>query len=348
MRSAVPISLSTITAVGLYFTAMSLFADAPINEKADSSPASSFNGINWADRRDNFVDGWIIPSGIDDRAQPADITMQARSILTKFKFLLGVNTIRLGINPATVLDEKWWSKYRMIIREATSQKLKVILTCWESRDSRDGKIDNQQEFDRMWDQVLTDFADSGDVYFEIFNEPHGYSDAKWQDLAAGWIERQSKKIEGGDRTRILVSGSGYNERLTGVARDKRFDGCSLSFHLYAWFGGKHKTVEGWSREIGQRIGKPNADRTIVTEWGAPMKTRPQDFYAKRLPDGDRERVYVVAMSNIIRKWDMGSIYWPGLKGGDDYSLTARKEGSSALKITNESGKAQLQWSFKRD
>lgn len=309
---------------------------------------SSFDGINWADGRDNFVAGWVIPSGIDHRRPIREVAGQARTILTQLKQCLQINTVRLGINPATVFDETWWPKYRTIVREAAALEMKVILACWESNSSRDGKIDDQRAFDLMWDRVLNDFKDDQRVYFEIFNEPHGYSDAEWRDLAGAWIERQGHKIRGRDRTRVLVSGSGYNERLAQVAGDKRFDGCRLSFHLYAWFGGKHETVSGWRREIEERIGRSNATRTIVTEWGAPMKPLPQDYYTEKVPDGDRNRSYLIAMSNVIRDWNMGSVYWPGLRDGDNFSLTERQKGTSILQITNESGKIQLQRSFNHD
>ena len=320
-----------------------------VRARADAEPeTSSFNGVNWADSRDNFVDGWIIPSGIDHRRPIPEVAEQARTILTQLKQSLHINTVRLGINPSTVLDERWWPKYGRIVREATALEMNVVLACWESNSSRDGKIDNPQAFDLMWNRVLDDFKDDRRVYFEIFNEPHGYSDAEWRDLAAAWMERQVHKIRNRDRSRVLVSGSGYNEHLAQVARDQRFDGCRLSFHLYSWLGGKHETLSGWKQEIATRIGRPNATRTMVTEWGAPMRNRPQDYYTEAIPDGDRDRAYVLAMSSMIREWGMGSIYWPGLRDGDDFSLTQRKEGTSLLQIMNESGKTQLQRSFEHN
>jgi endoglucanase len=311
----------------------------------ESSIISSFDGINWADARDNFVDGWIIPSGINHNAILSEVASQSREIITQFKNLLGINTIRLGINPPTVGDKEWWPKYRRIIKEALSLDMNVILACWEGKNNRNGRIDDKAEFDMMWDKVLDDFKNEPHVYFEIFNEPYGYSDQEWRDLASAWIDRQKSKIKDQDLSRILVSGTGYSENLISIASDSRFDGCFLSFHLYTWFCGKHRTVAEWQEEIEKRIGKSNSNRTIVTEWGAPMKNRPQDHYTKHLMDRNRECAYMTAMSNTIREWNMGSIYWPGLRDGDHFSLTERQGHGMKLKVTNESGRILLQWSF---
>lgn len=309
--------------------------------------ASDFQGVNWADPRDNFVDGWIVPSGIDAKGDTADVAKRSRKILAQFRRLLGANTVRLGINPPTVLDGTWWPKYKMIVAEAVALDMKVILGCWEGASNKDGKIDNPAEFDRMWDRVVEDLKDNDKVYFEIFNEPHGYSDARWRDLAAAWIEREVKKIANNNRGRILVSGSGYNQSLTGIASDARFDGCLLSFHVYPWLAGRCKTVAGWRKEIETRIGAANFGRTIVTEWGAPMKNRPQDFYTTPPLDGNRERAYLNGVSDAIQEGNMGSIYWPGLRDSDPFSLTEREGGSFDLKITNESGKALVLRSYHR-
>jgi hypothetical protein len=42
---------------------------------------SDFRGVNWAYARDNFVDGWIIPSGIYHQLSQELILEQARHYL---------------------------------------------------------------------------------------------------------------------------------------------------------------------------------------------------------------------------------------------------------------------------
>ena len=43
--------------------------------------AKHFKGVNWADARDNFVDGWIIPSGINHELDSKYIQVEASYIL---------------------------------------------------------------------------------------------------------------------------------------------------------------------------------------------------------------------------------------------------------------------------
>ena len=353
-------------------------------------------GINWADARDNFVDGWIIPSGIDHSGAPEEVSRQADQILSEFQRLLfsGDNdtnhttnnphdnyafTIRLGINPATVLNDDWWPRYQDIIDRAVHDHgYSVILACWEEASHRNGRIDNPDEFWKMWDKVVQIFAGKDRVLFEIFNEPHGCADEQWRNWAARWVDRHTEhpphtavnatRTPGpdeetipilSDKQRILVSGTGYSEHVTTIAKDKRLDGCRLSFHLYSWFG-KHTRVESWKDELDRRVGIEHAPRTSVTEWGAPMKIRPNHYYCSTSSnnqssygdDGDKDgHESALAMSEVIRDWKMGSIYWPGLRDGDVYSLTERKDTAKNttdtrhLWVTNQSGKARLQWSF---
>ncbi len=306
--------------------------------------ASQFRGANWADERDNFVDGRIVPSGISPEESIEQSEANAETLLRQLKQLLGVNTVRLGINPPTVLDGPWWSRYQRLIAAARAQELQVILACWESNSQRDGKVDNDEAFGKMWDQVVRDYSDDAGVYFEIFNEPYGYPDAVWANLAARWLQRYEPLIGEGGRRRVLVGGAGYCERLGQVGSDRRLEGCLLSFHLYSWFT-RHRTVEGWSDELRKRIGEENQPRTVVTEWGVQMAGLSPKYYPREPKAGGRARTYLAAMTNVIRQGQLGSVYWPGLRDGDNYSLTAREPGSLELSVTNRSGLEQLRWSF---
>ena len=78
--------------------------------------ASDFKGVNWADERDNFVDGCIYPSGIDPQQDDSKTQKDSARVLSQFKSLLGVNTVRFGINPQTVDEKDWWKKYRASFR----------------------------------------------------------------------------------------------------------------------------------------------------------------------------------------------------------------------------------------
>ena len=69
---------------------------------AASAATSSFRGVNWADARDNYVDGWVIPTGLTASDSYATVKSKADGILSGFQSLVGANTVRLPINPPVV------------------------------------------------------------------------------------------------------------------------------------------------------------------------------------------------------------------------------------------------------
>jgi hypothetical protein len=40
----------------------------------------------------------------------------------------------------------------------------------------------------MWNTVVKAYKSDKRVYFEPMNEPHGYTDTEWADLAAKWLD----------------------------------------------------------------------------------------------------------------------------------------------------------------
>ena len=64
-----------------------------------SAATNSFRGVNWADARDNYVDGWVIPTGLTAADSYSTVRGKADGILAGFQNLLGANTVRLPINP---------------------------------------------------------------------------------------------------------------------------------------------------------------------------------------------------------------------------------------------------------
>jgi hypothetical protein len=52
-------------------------------------------GVNWADSRDHYVDGWGIPTG---RTSDNNVRTKADGIITGFRQQLGANTVRLPMN----------------------------------------------------------------------------------------------------------------------------------------------------------------------------------------------------------------------------------------------------------
>jgi endoglucanase len=301
--------------------------------------AGAIAGVNWADGRDNFVDGWVIPSGLTSSDNNATVTAKANSILSGFQSNMpGVNTVRLPINPPSVL-ESWWSAYYGAIDAATSRNMKVILACWESASSRNGIIDNTTAFWQMWDVVIARYGSNSSVYFEVFNEPHGYSLTDLTNIYAQFLSRYPSVPRG----RIILGGTGYSENVTGVGADSRFSSCLLALHNYAFWATSRTTVSAWEQDWRSRIGSYSS-RTVVTEYGATMTSGKNYTGAV---NNDHEIAYIQGSTNVFRNDQVASVYWPGLRDGDSYAIQNRGGSGTniTLTTTNSSGVQRIRFGW---
>ncbi|MGK7900757.1 MAG: cellulase family glycosylhydrolase [Hormoscilla sp.] len=291
---------------------------------------NNMRGFNWADARDNFVDGWVIPSGLTSDDNYATVRNIANDILSAFQNV-GANTVRLPINPSSVSDS-WWANYKGAIDEARSMGMMVILCYWEAASSKDGLVDDLNLFWEMWDQVVSDYNGDSGVHFEVFNEPHGYSKNDLIALYSDWLNRYPSVPRG----RIMLGGTGYSERVSEVGGV--FPDCLLSQHIYAWWG-QHTSTSAWESEIAGRIGD-YASRTVITEFGVTMTTGKN--YSGSI-DGDYEIAFLKGITRYSNKNNVASVYWPGLRDGDSYSLYTHNSGTMTL--TNSSGLEPVQYAW---
>jgi hypothetical protein len=264
---------------------------------------------------------------------------KATSVIKSFQADLGANTVRFPINPYTV-NGSFWSSYTGAIDAATAQGFKVVLGYWEGTGSaKDGLVDNTTDYWTMWRTVTTKYAGNSLVYFEPMNEPYGYSKTAWADLAAQWISTYPSV----PKDRIFVSGTGYNDNVTSVCADSRLNGTYLSLHHYGFWNTSQTSYSGWVTDLKNRIGSC-ASRTVMDEWGAPMTTG-LDYNGSI--NGNYFIAYLQADSDTVRSLGMGSIYWPGLRNGDTYSMTTLVGSGTnlSLSINNASGAARLAWAW---
>jgi hypothetical protein len=309
-------------------------AEAVVFAPAITAASVDFKGVNWADTRDNFADDALVLSGTANADDYAAIEAKAAVILNGFKSA-GANTVRLPVNPATVSTE-WWKRYKAAIDKASDLGMKVVLAYWEGASSKDGKIDNGFSYWKMWDTVTTAYSAKGNVYFEVFNEPHGYNLTELKGLYAQFLSRYPTM----PRSRIMLDGAGYATDVNGVGDDHRFDGCLLSFHFYTWFDGNKTTTADWEQTI-HSLSYPA--RTIVTEFGVPM-TSDKDYIAA--PGTDREITYLQGMTNAIHDVNIGCVYWPGLRTGDTYSMFTLS--GSGMVTGNATGLSRLRFAWHKE
>jgi hypothetical protein len=325
-------------ALGIALGAAVLLAGAapvPALAAPSTGPAgtSEFRGVNWADPRDNYADDEVVPSGLSTADDYSTTYATASDIILEFRHEVGANTVRLPVNPSSVGTE-WWESYQGAIDAAVDRGFKVILSYWEGDNAKDGRVDDQASFDAMWDTVIAEYGSNPHVYYEPMNEPFGYTLDEWVSLTSGWLDGHSDV----PRKRVIISGTGYNDNVTGVGAAEELEGTLLSLHFYG-FWANHTTEEKWKQNLLPRIGEYGW-RTVVSEAGSPMTTGLN--YGNH--EGDVYTSYLGALTEVARDQGMGLVYWPGLRTNDAYTLTTMV-GDGDLEVTNESGLAQVQWGW---
>jgi Cellulase (glycosyl hydrolase family 5) len=321
--------------------ASSLLAGATAAPAAAVTPAaaapavaatSQFRGVNWPDTRDNYNTGWVIPDGLSASDSYATVYSIANSYLLAFQKNLAANTVRLPINEPSV-SQSWWARYRGAIDAALHDKMKVILSYW-SQKTTVGTITSMSAWNTMWNTVVSDYGSNPNVYFEPMNEPYGYTLSQWVSICTGWLKAHS----GIPRGRVIISGTGYNAYLSGVGAASALNGTLLSLHFYP--GWANYTQESqWQADIKGRLGGYGG-RAVIDEFGAPMTTG-INYLANH--NGAHNQSYFAAVTDLARSDHIGSVYWAGLKTGDNFSMEAHH--GATLTDNNSSGAEQLRWGF---
>ena len=303
-----------------------------------ASDTSGFHCVNWADSRDNFQTGLLQLSGLSTSDDYATVKAKADSVLSQFQTLLQANSIRIPINEASVSNASWWAAYKGVFDSAIGKNMKVMVARWGPPGSGSGKVADVNLFYTMWQTVIDAYLASGLVYFDIMNEPSGYSPTAFIDFCAQWIA-QFPTVP---KNRIVVAGNYNDQDVNQQGADARLAGCLLSVHAYPNSSSTNTTTEqGWRDFIKAKVG-PYYSRTILTEWTAAMSTG-VDYSAPI--NGNVDIAYMTGVPNQLRDYKMGSCWWAGLETGNMYAiakLTSTAGMNLTIAVTNASGLARLQ------
>ena len=301
---------------------------------------AGFKGVNWADTRDNFVNGVLYVSGLGSSDTYSSAAATAEQVIGQMYSITGANTVRVPINEPTV--SSYWGTYTGALDTALS-KGKVILAYWAYSN---GKPSSVAGFQQMWDKVIAKYGSNPNASFEVINEPYGYSTGDLDTFYHDWLTR----YPGVPRGRVILDGAGYAQNVSAVGGDSRLDGTLLAVHDYTFFASYESETE-WADHIGGYIGG-YADRTVATEWGAPMAPGSKNGVHYNaidysIPSGSFFADYVRGVSAKLRSLGMGSVYWPGLRDGDWYSMTTKSGTGSGTKLSlvNPSGLTRLQYAW---
>ena len=304
---------------------------------------NQFRGVNWADGRDNFQSGVLYISGLSSTDTYDSAKAVGTTIMDQFISKLGANAVRMPINEPTV--SQYWSTYTGAI-DAVLAKGKVVLCYWDSGKSN--KPPSMDAWWTMWKTAVDKYGSNENAYFEPFNEPNMYSETDLANLYNDWLTHYPTVPKG----RVILDGTSNAQSVTEIGKDSRLKDCLLAVHDYSFFGGETMTKESdWENSLKGEVGSV-ADRTVCTEWGAPLSPGSKNGTKYDYMDYSKSptnyfEAYLRGISNQLRAWNMGSFYWPGLRDGDWYSMTI-KSGSGAnitLSIPNKSGLERMQYAW---
>lgn len=331
---------------GVAFRLLATVALAASLVTAGTTPAHAstgrLHGVNWADQRDNFVNGVLYPSGLSASDTYSSAATVAGQVVGGLYSITGADTVRMPINEPTVSN--YWGTYTGAIDTALT-KGNVILAYWAYNG---GKPSSMTAFYQMWDKVVGKYGGDPNAYFEVINEPYGYGAGDLDTMYADWLNRYSSVPRG----RVILDGAGLATNVPAVGDDGRLNGTLLGVHDYTMFvGSPYDDETTWANHLASFVGG-YASRTVATEWGAPMSPGSKydvqwDTVDYSIPSGSFWADYIRGISSELRSLGMGSVYWPGLRDGDWYSLT-RKSGSGAgiqLSLVNPSGLTRVRYAW---
>jgi len=294
--------------------------------------ASNFHGFNWADPSDNYIDGPLVLSGLTEEQSYSAVESVADAVLSAFKGG-GANTVRIPINPQTALGT-WWSSYKGVIDEATSLGMKVIIGNWTGSGNA-GTVNDLPSFYKMWDTVVSAYNGNGNVYFEILNEPYGYSTSGWLSVVSQWLARYSTVAHG----RVFVGGTGYCQNIPNVGGSSTTSGCLFSCHDYGFWNQSETSNTWFYSNLSGEVGSYSS-RTVLTEFGADMN---QGYNYQGGDQGNWQIASLNGFCNFCHATGMGSTYWAGLKTGDYYSMFALSGSTMTLQSTSGLAVVQYGW-----
>jgi len=256
--------------------------------------------------------------------------------------ITGADTVRMPVNEPTV--SSYWGTYTGAI-DAALNKGNVILAYWAYTG---GEPQNITAFYQMWDTIVGKYGSNPNAYFEVINEPYAYSATDLDNLYNTWLTR----YPGVPRGRVILDGTGDAQNAAAVGNDSRLSNTLIGIHDYSFFVSPPYTSESqWAAHLAGEIGD-FAGRTVVTEWGAPMAPGSKNGVSYGTINYDSPGAnyfddYVRGESSEMRTLGVGSVYWPGLRDGDWYSMTS-KAGTGAgitLSLVNQSGLDRLQYAW---
>ena len=182
-------------------------------------------GGNWADVDANIT-GIHLWAGLTYSTTLAQATNVADQVAADYA-TVGINFVRVGINPTTVSSTNW-PVLKTCINELIAKGMTVDIGCWYCwpLDST-GVITNMTLWQNMWQTVDNVYSNNNSVYYEPINEPAGYSLSGLESVYTTYLGFIHKS-----QSHIILDGTGFSADVTGIGGDAAFNNCLLSLHIY--------------------------------------------------------------------------------------------------------------------
>ena len=276
-----------------------------------AAETASIHCFNWADAGDNFQKGALVLTGLSANDSYATVLASSNAIISGFKTVLGANTFRIPINETTVNTATTWAAYKGIFDAAISQNVKVIVAYWVPPGSN--HVADTTTWNTMWKTVVDAYVSSDLVYFDVFNEPSGYSATAFVTLVQQWMTANPSV----PANRVIVAGTTTDIDVN--QQGAALPNCLLSLHIYDSVG---NTVAAAEAAVKTHAG-PYYNRTIVTEYvGASL--------------------FMQGITTQMKAYGMGSCYWAGLEGTGGIAKLSGTAPNYTLTVNNATTLATIQ------
>lgn len=203
----------------------------------------------------------------------------------------GFTGVRVNLHPFRhmqankdwALKAAWWNTLDWVLREATAQKLAVVLDCHEFTAMAEDPAERRGQFFSFWRQLADHCKDAPDsVLFELLNEPHGkLTPPLWNEYLREGLAIVREK----NPTRTVVVGPAFwnsVDHLDELDLPENDRNLIVSVHYYKpmefthqgapWSNQKDKSGIAWPRDEAERAAVSN-DFAKVAVW-AQAHNRP--------------------------------------------------------------------------
>lgn len=181
------------------------------------------------------------------------------------------NMIRFPINEATANDSASLTKLEGYINQIPGHWAIICMFGTSSSGGHGNGLPNGlSAMGAAWKNINAVFSSYPNVYYEIFNEPFGYTHSTAAECAHYVSDMKTIIADGGlPNSKCILDGLGYADDIIDVAKNG-WSGM-LAYHFYPnWIStSADQTQSGYSNLAQAAIGS-YGPRTFVTEFGANL------------------------------------------------------------------------------